>query len=104
MSELLQSANIDTCNCAECSDPAVYGGALAPVTFLLIVAIIVIVVLVLRQCRRKYLVKGRYVKLTHFTADNILFHCTEVSQSMLLELLVQYWNSPNSLKIYMSEY
>ena len=42
------------------------------VMFLLFAAIIVIAVLVLRRCRRSYSVKGRYVKLTHFTADIML--------------------------------
>ena len=54
------------------SNPAVIGGVVAAFMFLLFVAIIVIAVLVLRTRRRSYLVKGRYVKFTHFTAYNIM--------------------------------
>ena len=66
MSELLHSANIDTCDCSKSNSAALIGGIVAAVEFLLITALTVsvMVVPVLRRCRRSYSVKDRYVKLT----------------------------------------
>ena len=62
MSEILQSANIDTCSCSESDDSAAaIGGVVVAVSVISALTVIAIVVLVLRSRRRSYSTNDRYV-------------------------------------------
>ena len=73
MSEILQSANIDTCSCSESDDlAAVIGGVVVAVSVISALTVIVIVVLVLRSHRRSYSTKERYgLNLQSFLIHNM---------------------------------
>ena len=81
MSELLQSANIDTCRESE-SSAAIIGGVVVAVVVISALTFIVIVVLVLRSRRRNYSTKDRYV-MSHFA----ILHNSCVSESTSIDIV-----------------